>query len=60
MITALQKKNQNTQLMSMINIWVFLAAESEFDIHFPPIGLDLAVQEEEIFAFIIDVTKSMI
>ena len=30
--TALQKKNWNTQLMSMIIFYVFLAPDSEFDI----------------------------
>ena len=50
--TALQKKNLNTQLMSIIIFYVFLAAESEFDNRFSPSRLDLAVQEVEMFAFL--------
>ena len=42
--TVLQKKIWNTQLMSMIIFYVFLAAESEFDSGFYPSRLDLAVQ----------------
>ena len=38
--------------MSMIIFYVFLAAESEFDIRFSPSRLDFAVQEVEIFAFL--------
>ena len=34
--------------MSMIIFYVFLAAEFEFDINFPPTRLDFAVQEVEI------------
>ena len=51
--TALQKKKiWNTQLMSMIIFYVFLTAESEFDICFSPPRLDFAVHEVEIFAFL--------
>ena len=37
--------------MSMIIIYVFLAAKFEFDIHLSPTRLDSAVQEVDIFAF---------
>ena len=47
--TALQKKNWNTQLMSMILFYVFLAAESDSDIRFPPSRLDFAAHEVTIF-----------
>ena len=35
-----------------MTFYVFLAAESEFDIHFSPTHLDFAVQELEIFTFL--------
>ena len=38
--------------MSVLIFYVFLAAESEFGIHFSPTRLDFAVQEVEIFAFL--------
>ena len=38
--------------MSMIIFYVFLAAESEFDIRFSLSRLDFAAQEVEIFAFL--------
>ena len=46
-----RKKFWNTQLMSMIIFYVFLAAESEFNIRFSPSRLDFSVQEVEIFHF---------
>ena len=39
----------NTQLMSMIIFYVFLAAESDSDICFPPSRLDFAAHEVTIF-----------
>ena len=47
--TVLQKQNQNKQLMSMIDCYVFLAAESHSDIRFPPSRLDFAAHEVTIF-----------
>ena len=47
--TALQKKNWNTQLMSMIVFYVFLAGESDSDIRFSASRLDFAVHEVTIF-----------
>ena len=48
-ITLRYRKNWNTQLMSMIIFYVFLAAESDSDIHFAPSGLDFAAHEVTIF-----------
>ena len=47
--TALQKKNWNTQLMSVIIFYVFLAADSASDISFAPSQLDFAACEVTIF-----------
>ena len=44
-----RKKFWNTQLMSMIIFYVFLAAESDSDIRFPPSRLDFAAHEVTIF-----------
>ena len=38
--------------MKTVIFYSILAAESEFDNHFSPTRLDLAVQEVEIFAFL--------
>ena len=35
--------------MSIIVFYVFLTAEAEFDMHFSPIHLDLAIPEAAIF-----------
>ena len=47
--TALQEKNWNTQLMSLIIFYVLLATDSESDIHFAPSRLDFAAFEMTIF-----------
>ena len=52
--TALQKK----KLMSMINFYVFLAAESEYDIRFASSRLDLAVPDLWIFTFLLKSEKT--
>ena len=43
--------------MSMIIFYVFLAAESAFDIRFTSSLLDFAVQEVEMFAFLQKIEK---
>ena len=47
-----RKKFRNTQLMSMIDFCVLLAAEAEFDIGFSPRDLELAVMEVAIFVLL--------
>ena len=50
-ITLRYRKNVNTQLVSLIIFYVFLAAEFEFNIRLSPSRLYLAVKEVDIFAF---------
>ena len=51
------KKNWNTQMMSMIIFYVFLAAKSESNIGFASSRLDLAVPKLWIFAFLLKSEK---
>ena len=44
-------------MSTIIIFYLLLAAQSEFDIRFPPSGLDYAVQEVEIFAFLQKIEK---
>ena len=46
-------------MMSMIIFYVFLAAESEYDIRFASSRLDLAVPELWIFAFLLKSEKKI-
>ena len=46
--------------MSMIIFYVFLAAESEFDIRFSSSRLDFAVEEVETFAFLWKMEKKIL
>ena len=46
--------------MSMIIFYVFLTAESKFDICFSPSRLDFAAQEVEIFAFLYKAEKKIL
>ena len=46
-------------MMSMIIFYVFLAAESEYDIRFASSRLDLAVPELWIFAFLLKSEKQI-
>ena len=47
-------------MMSMIIFYVFLAAESEYDIRFASSRLDLAVPELWIFAFLLKSEKKIL
>ena len=46
-------------MMSMTNFCVSMAAESEYDIRFASSGLDLAVTEIWIFAFLLKSEKKI-
>ena len=56
--SALQNFFWNTQMMSTIICYVFLAAESESEIRFASSRLDLAVPKLSIFAFLLKSEKN--
>ena len=56
-ITLRYKKKLNTQIMGMIIFYVFVAAKSKSDIRFASSGLDLAVPDLWIFAFLLKSEK---